>query len=83
MSEQSVTSPAAPIYELIRLKNNKKANEYYYRNQETVKSKMRERNKSRREKIQESIKFLGETVEVITTALEKFTNVLKALDARV
>ena len=83
MSEESVNSPAAPIYELIRLKNNKKANEYYYRNQETVKSKMRERNKSRREKIQESIKLLGETVEVITTALEKVTAALKALDARV
>ncbi len=81
MSEQSVNSYRRTIVDLedYRSRNNKKAKDYYYKNHETVKTKMRERAANKRIQTQETIKDVTATVADIQTVLNKVTASLKRL----
>jgi hypothetical protein len=82
MSEGSVTSSRRPIISLedYRARNKKKALDYYYKNHDALKSKMRERAQCKREQIQDSVKTVLGVVGDIAIALDKIQNVLKAVD---
>jgi hypothetical protein len=81
MSEESVNSYRRPIVDLedYRSRNNKKAKDYYYKNHETVKTKMRERAANKRIQTQETIKDVTAAVADIQSALNKVTASLKRL----
>ena len=81
MSEGSVTSARRPIISLedYRDRNAKKAKAYYYRNQDVLKNKMKQRAKSKNEQTQENIKTALEAVGDISLALVKIQDVLKTL----
>ena len=81
MSEESVNNvpvrrPIASIDDF-RSRNNKRAKDYYYKNHETVKTKMRDRAATRRIKMLESIKDVTAAVADIQAALDKVTAALK------
>ncbi len=81
MSEELVNSYRRPIVDIedYRYRNNKKAKDYYYKNHETVKTKMRERAANKRTQTQETIKDVTAAVADIQTALNKITATLKRL----
>ncbi len=81
MSEESVNSYRRPIVDLVdyRSRTNKRAKDYYYRNHETVKTKMRERAANKRIQTQETIKDVTAAVADIQTVLNKVTASLKRL----
>jgi len=81
MHEESVNSYRRPIVDMedYRSRNNKKAKDYYYKNHETVKTKMRERAVNKRIQTQETIKDVTAAVADIQFALNKVTASLKKL----
>ena len=85
MSESSVTSARRPVtsFEDFRSRNNQRAKDYYYKNHETVKTKMRERAATRRGQTQETIRDVTAAVADIQTALDKVSASLQKLTARV
>jgi hypothetical protein len=82
MSDESVSSSRRPIASLedYRERNNKRAKEYYYKNHDTLKTKLRERAQAKRDQTQDGIKTVLEVVGEISLALVKIQDVLKALD---
>ena len=82
MSEKSVTSSRRPIASLddYRERNNKRAKDYYYRNHDELKNKMKERAQTKRRQLQDGIKTVLDVVGEISLALVKIKDVLKALD---
>ena len=85
MSESSVTSVRRPVTSIedYRARNNQKAKDYYYKNHETVKTKMRVRAQARRGQTQETIRDVTAAVADIQTALDRVTASLQKLTARV
>lgn len=81
MSEESVTS-RRPILTIedYRARNKKKAMDYYYKNHDALKTKMRERAQGKRDQIQDTVKTALGVVGDIAIALEKVQDILKALD---
>ena len=82
MSEESVNSSRRPIasLEYYRARNNKRAKEYYYKNHDTLKTKLRERAHSKRDQTQDGIKTVLDVVGEISLALVKIQDVLKAFN---
>ena len=84
MSEESVTSARRPIATLedYRERNAKRAKEYYYRNHDKLKIKLKERAQNKRNQVQEGVKTVLELVADITLALVKIQDTLKALESQ-
>ena len=82
MFEESVSSSRRPIAPLedSRERNNKRARDYYYRNHNTLKTKLREHAQAKRGQLQDGIKTVLDVVGEISLALVKIQDVLKALD---
>ncbi len=80
MSEESVTSARRPIASLddYRERNNKRAKEYYYKNHEKLKNKLKERAQTKRDETKESVKTCIKAVSEITLALAKIQDALKS-----
>ena len=82
MSEESVSSSRRPIASLeeYRERNNKRAKDYYYRNHDTLKTKLRERAQAKRGQLQESVKTVLAAVVDISLALVRIQDALKAFE---
>jgi hypothetical protein len=82
MSEESIRSSRRPIASLedYRERNNKRAKDYYYRNHDTLKTKLRERAQAKRDQLQESVKTVLAAVADISFALVKIQDALKAFE---
>ena len=82
MSEESVSSSRRPIASLedYRERNNKRAKDYYYRNHDILKTKLRERAHAKRGQLQESVKAVLAAVVDISLALVKIQDALKAFE---
>jgi hypothetical protein len=59
--------------------NNKRAKDYYYKNHDTLKTRLRERAQAKRDQNQDGIKTVFDAVGEISLALVKIQDVLKAL----
>ncbi len=81
MSEESVTSSRRPIASLddYRERNNKRAKEYYYKNHDKLKNKLKERAQTKRNETKESIKTILDVVGEISLALAKIQDALKSI----
>ena len=81
MSEESVHSYRRPIVDIedYRSRNNQKSKDWYYKNHETIKTKMRERATNKRIQTQETIKDVTAAVKNIQTDIEKGAASLKKL----
>ena len=81
MYEESVTSSRRPIASLddYRERNNKRAKEYYYKNHDKLKNKLKERAQTKRNETKESIKTILDVVVEISLALAKIQDVLKSI----
>ena len=81
MSEESVTSARRPIASLddYRERNNKRAKEYYYKNHEKLKNKLKERAQIKRDETKESVKTILDVVGEISLALAKIQDALKSI----
>ena len=81
MSEQLLNSYHRRIVDMedYRSRNNKKTKDYYYKNHETVKNKMRECVANKRSQTQETIKNVTAAVKDIQTSIEKVTASLRKL----
>jgi hypothetical protein len=79
MSKESVSSSRRPIASLedYKERNNKRAKNYYYRNHDTLKTKLRERVHTKRDQMQESVKTFLAAVADISFALVKIQDTLK------
>ncbi len=79
MSEEFVTSSRRPIAYLddYRERNNKRAKEYYYKNHEKLKNKLKERARTKRDETKESVKTVLNAVGEISLALAKIQDALK------
>ena len=82
MSEESVSSLRRPIASLeeYRKRNNKRSNDYYYRNHNELKNKMKERAQAKRDQLQKSVKRVLAAVADISLALLQIQNALKAFE---
>jgi hypothetical protein len=82
MSEESIRFSRRPIASLedYRESNNKRAKDYYYRNHDTLKVKLRERAQAKRDQLQESVKTVLAAVADISFALVKIQDALKAFE---
>ena len=82
MSEESVSSSRRPIASLedYRERNNKRAKDYYYRNHDTLKTKLRERAQAKRGQLQERVKTVLAAVVDISLALVKIQDALKVFE---
>ena len=83
MSEESVSSSRRPITTLedYRERNAKRAKEYYYKNHDRLKNKLKERARNKRDQTQESIKTVLEVVGEISLALAKIQDALKPIES--
>ena len=81
MSEESVTISRRPIASLedYRERNNKRAKEYYYKNHEKLKNKLKERAQIKRDETKESVKTILDVVGEISLALAKIQDALKSI----
>ncbi len=81
MSEESVTSSRQPIASLedYRERNAKRAKEYYYKNHEKLKNKLKERAQIKRDETKESVKTILDVVGEIFLALAKIQDALKSI----
>ncbi len=82
MPEESISSSRRPIasLEVYRERNNKRDKDYFYRNHETLKTKLRERAQAKRDQLQESVKTVFAAVGDISLALVKIRDALKAFE---
>ena len=83
MSEESVSSSRRHILtiEEYRERNNKRAKEYYYKNHDKLKNKLKERARSKRDQVQDSVKTVLGLVADITRALAQIQETLKTLES--
>ena len=81
MSEESVTSSRRPIASLedYRARNAKRALEYYYKNHDKLKNKLKERAQTKRNETKESIKTILDVVGEMSLALAKIQDALKSI----
>jgi hypothetical protein len=82
MSKDFVSSSRRPIASLedYRARNNKREKEYYYKNHDTLKNKLRERAHAKRDRTQDGITMALEVVGHISLAITKIQDALKTLD---
>jgi len=82
MSDESISFSRRPIASLedYRARNNKREKEYYYKNHDTLKNKLRERAHAKRDRTQDGIKMVLEVVGHISLAIAKIQAALKTLD---
>lgn len=83
MSEESVNSSRRPIITLedYKARNAKRSKDYYYRNQDVLKVKMKERAQSKRDEIKNSVKTVLEVVGEISAALQKIQDLFRTLES--
>ncbi len=81
MSEEFVTSSRQPIASLedYRARNAKRALEYYYKNHDKLKNKLKERAQTKRNETKEGIKTILDVVGEISLALAKIQDALKSI----
>jgi hypothetical protein len=82
MYEESISSSRRPIATLeeYRERTIKRAKDYYYRNHDTLKTKLRERAQAKRGQLQESLKTFLAAVADISLPLVKIQDALEILE---